>query len=222
MESVEQKIIDAYEHHLLEEGKDPSTVFKFCRSIEITEKSFYDHFPNFESIRCHFWAKMGQDVLDDISSDDVFCGYQPREQWLAFLFAYFEKLTEKRSFVIAIFPKRHHLKSCSMLKALRDVYEPWVERWLSMVEHQEKKITPPQKVQLESAWLMFLFLHHFWYQDESKSFERTDAAIEKCVNLYFQFLEPDLLNTAIDFAKFMMPTPHSPMDLIDSIKRKFR
>ncbi len=222
MDAVEQKIIDAYEVHLLEEGKDPSTVFKFCRKIDIPEKAFYNHFPNFESIRCLYWAKLGQSVFDEISSDEVYCGYDSREQWLAFLFAYFEKLTEKRSFVMAIYPKHHQLKSCSMFRKLREVYEPWVEKWLSMIDHQEKNILPPQEVQLETAWLMFLFLHHFWSKDDSKGFERTDAAIEKSVNLYYQLLEPDLLNTAIDFAKFMMPNFQSPMDLIASIKGKFK
>ena len=43
----------------------------------------------------------------------------------------------------------------------------------------------------------------FWKEDNSPGFEKTDAAIEKSVNLAFDLIGKGAVDSAIDFAKFM-------------------
>jgi hypothetical protein len=50
------------------------------------------------------------------------------------------------------------------------------------------------------------FVIHFWKQDDSAGFEKTDAVIEKSVNLAFDLISKGAVDSAIDFAKFMYQT----------------
>jgi hypothetical protein len=47
------------------------------------------------------------------------------------------------------------------------------------------------------------FLLLFWRDDESAGFEKTDAAIEKSVNLAFDLIGKGAVDSAFDFAKFL-------------------
>jgi hypothetical protein len=58
--------------------------------------------------------------------------------------------------------------------------------------------------QYEKAfWLHFLFITRFWVNDDSSDFEKTDAAIEKSVNLAFDLVGKGPLDSMLDFAKFL-------------------
>ena len=52
-------------------------------------------------------------------------------------------------------------------------------------------------------WLHMGFMLLFWRDDSSAGFEKTDAAIEKSVNLAFDLIGKGAVDTAIDFAKFL-------------------
>jgi hypothetical protein len=49
----------------------------------------------------------------------------------------------------------------------------------------------------------FMFILQFWAHDESANFEKTDAAIEKSVNLAFDLIGKGILDNALDFGKFL-------------------
>jgi hypothetical protein len=51
-------------------------------------------------------------------------------------------------------------------------------------------------------WWQMQFLLRFWAKDTSNEFERTDAAIEKAVNLSFDVLGKNLVDSTFDFVKF--------------------
>lgn len=53
-------------------------------------------------------------------------------------------------------------------------------------------------------WMQFQFLVSFWNRDSSQGFEKTDAAIEKSVNVWFDLIERGALESALDFGKFML------------------
>ena len=52
-------------------------------------------------------------------------------------------------------------------------------------------------------WLHLGFILIFWKEDSSAGFEKTDAAIEKSVNLAFDLIGKGAVDTAIDFGKFL-------------------
>jgi hypothetical protein len=50
------------------------------------------------------------------------------------------------------------------------------------------------------------FLLIFWKDDTSAGFEKTDAAIEKSVNLAFDLIGKGAVDSIFDFAKFLYQT----------------
>jgi hypothetical protein len=55
----------------------------------------------------------------------------------------------------------------------------------------------------EALWLQVAFVFRYWLDDRSPRFEKTDAAIEKAVNLAFDLMGKSALDTFLDFAKFL-------------------
>jgi len=51
--------------------------------------------------------------------------------------------------------------------------------------------------------LQLLFVIGFWIKDDSIAFEKTDAAIEKAVNLSFDLMGKGPLDAMLDFGKFL-------------------
>ena len=55
----------------------------------------------------------------------------------------------------------------------------------------------------DGLWLQLMFVINFWIKDDSTNFEKTDAAIEKSVNLSFELMGKGPLDMMVDFAKFL-------------------
>ncbi|WP_373400814.1 TetR family transcriptional regulator C-terminal domain-containing protein [Algoriphagus halophilus] len=55
----------------------------------------------------------------------------------------------------------------------------------------------------EAMWIQLWFVFQYWLKDQSPRFEKTDAAIEKSVNLAFDLMGKSALDSFLDFAKFM-------------------
>jgi hypothetical protein len=58
----------------------------------------------------------------------------------------------------------------------------------------------------EALWLQVLFVFNYWLSDQTPGFEKTDAAIEKSVNLAFDLMGKSALDSFLDFAKFLYQT----------------
>jgi hypothetical protein len=52
-------------------------------------------------------------------------------------------------------------------------------------------------------WFHFGFILIFWKDDSSAGFEKTDAAVEKSVNLAFDLIGKGAVDSVVDFAKFL-------------------
>ena len=56
----------------------------------------------------------------------------------------------------------------------------------------------------EALWLQVMFVFRFWLKDDSPGFwKKTDAAIEKSVNLAFDLMGKSAVDSFVDFAKFL-------------------
>ncbi len=57
---------------------------------------------------------------------------------------------------------------------------------------------------MHGFWVQALFVLKYWIEDSSINFEMTDAAIEKAVNLSFQLMHSNTLDSLLDFGKFIL------------------
>jgi len=204
--SPEEKIKSAYINFVLENGTKPPSIFKFVKELKIKEEDFYDSFNSFENIDKQIWLDMFQQTVDRLQADEVFEEYSVREKLLAFFFTWIEVLKTQRSYILETSPKmqRPDLKPAH-LTYVREAFKEFVtDLMLEAKETEEVKTRPYISDKYEDAiWVQFMFIINFWIKDDSRGFEKTDAAIEKSVNLAFDLMGRGPLDAMLDFGKFL-------------------
>lgn len=204
--SPEEKIKEAYVNYVLEHGTKPPSIFKFVKELKIKEEVFYDSFNSFENVEKQLWLDLFQETVQRLHSDSVFEEYSVREKLLAFFYTWIEVLKTQRSYILETVPRsqKPDLKP-AYLMYVREAFKEFVnDLLLEAKETEEVKTRPYISDRYEDAiWVQFLFLTNFWIKDESRAFEKTDAAIEKSVNLAFDLMGSGPLDTMLDFGKFL-------------------
>jgi len=201
-----QKIKDAYIEYILENGTKPASIFKFVKELKVKEELFYDHFNSFESVEKVIWSDMFERTVQAITSEEVYGEYSAREKMLAFFYTWIENLKSNRSFILQSVPKRMRPEVTPYyLEQVRHGFNDWIADLLLEAKETEEVTTRPVISDRydDAIWLQFLFILGFWMKDDSKAFEKTDAAIEKSVNLAFDLMGRGPLDAMVDFGKFL-------------------
>lgn len=201
------KIIDAYINHILETGKEPASVFKFTKELKMQEAAFYDHFSNFESIKKAVWARVYEATVANLESQEVYKSYTTREKLLGFYFTWVEELKSRRSYLLAVYGDTAFKDKNfpTELKEFKRSFKDFVNELILEGKETEEIAERPYVSDRydEALWLQVLFLFRFWLKDDSPAFEKTDAAIEKSVNLAFDLMGKSAVDSFVDFAKFL-------------------
>lgn len=200
------KISTAYVEYVLANGKQPASVYQFCVDLGLKEDAFYSFFGSFEAIERAVWLEVIQHPVTKLKADKTFATFSSREKILSFYFALFERLKSKRSFAL------HQLKSFrrpevtpSFLKSFKQEFDEFVGSLIAAGKVSGEIPARPYLDRLypQLFWMHFGFTLLFWSRDESAGFEKTDAAIEKSVNLAFDLIGKGAIDSALDFAKFL-------------------
>lgn len=200
------KLIKSYKEYVLLNGAKPASVFKFMHDLKLNEAEFYTHFASFGALEKSVWSGYISSTIEALEKDEVYDTYSVREKLLSFYFSLIEVLKSDRSFVQLTFShtKRSPVTP-SFLTSFRDAYKSYVQYLVVQGFENEEIVKRPivgDKYH-EGLWLQLLFVINFWLKDDSTSFENTDAAIEKSVNLSFELMGRGPLDMMIDFAKFL-------------------
>ncbi len=204
-----EMILDKYMDYVLENGKEPASVFRFMKGLDSTESEFYKYFGDFSAIPKVFWSEMVENSIKTCEKDKNWTEYSSREKFLGFYFTLIENLKNNRSFTLwtmkNLDPRKDGLK---LLSSARTVFKDFATTTIGMGLETEEVIERPviSKNYDEGLWIQFLFILHFWKNDDSIGFENTDAAIEKSVNLSFELMGKSTLDSMIDFGKFLLNT----------------
>jgi transcriptional regulator with XRE-family HTH domain len=202
----ETRMITAYISYVLNNGHKPPSVYKFAQDLGISEENFYDHFGSFTSIERKIWLDFINNTISRIENDEAYPGFGSRDKILTFYYAFFEELKKTRSFVLLqLEQQKKRTLTPDFLKDFRNRYTSFIE-----VIVQEGKATGDiarrpfiDKRYPSVFWIHMNFLLLFWRDDNSSGFEKTDAAIEKSVNLAFELICKGAVDSVVDFAKFL-------------------
>lgn len=201
------KLVDAYLDYVLTEGRRPATVYAFTKKLKIQESAFYQEFSSFEVLEEKVLKTMTEEVIQSLTQSEEWSGFSAREKVLSFFFALIEKLKEKRSFLQWLQDQTSDkdLKP-AYLKGLKYAFEQMADSILSkgMDDQEVKKRGKLSDKYTDALWIQFLFIYRFWLKDKSTDFEKTDEAIEKSVNLYFDLVGQSPLDSMIEFGKFLL------------------
>ncbi|MGB5942333.1 MAG: TetR family transcriptional regulator C-terminal domain-containing protein [Leeuwenhoekiella sp.] len=199
-------IIDAYMDYVLEHGKRPASVYKFCKDNRFEEGEFYKHFGSFQGIREQIWVAFYDNTHKVLTKDKNYTSYPNREKMLSFFYTFFELLTANRSYVLfTLGEHRNALKSMGQLRELRLKVRAFASELIEEGNEQKgnRLAKNPVSIFSEGAWLQTVFLLKYWMDDNSAGFEKTDVAIEKSVNAIFDVFNTTPLDSLLDFGKFL-------------------
>lgn len=205
----EESLIKQYVEFELLEGRAPNSVFEFCKHYNLKETTFYKYFNSLKQIRKKVLGDFADSILKTLDSDKNFLAFNANEKALALFFTTFETFLENRSYLVSKYDKVKDLKS---LAGDWDLFFTHFDERMNQIVNEAKQTQEVKDRPYignyygKSFKLVFLYVFRVWLNDESENFETTDAAIEKSVNLAFEFLGQSPLDSLIDFGKFAIKT----------------
>ncbi|MBK8505350.1 MAG: TetR/AcrR family transcriptional regulator [Saprospiraceae bacterium] len=208
-ENTDKSVIlkQKYKEYILTEGKIPTSVFLFMKGLGLSEQDFYDHYGSFDGIESSIWSDYMEETITAVTGEKIYQQYSSRERLLAFYYTLIERLKKDRSYVKYTVETKLKKKDLmpDFLRKFRDRFTSYVEALIQEGLDQGEIIKRPviSKGYKDGLWLQLIFVIGFWLKDDSASFEQTDAAIEKSVNLAFEFMGEGPIEKMIDFAKFL-------------------
>lgn len=196
----------AYIQYTLEFGKKPSSLYKFCKNLDITEDQFYKIYGSFKAVEKSIWSGYVADTISRLTSDKDYSTFGAREKLLAFCFTLVENLKKDRGFVIQQVRKcKQPTLAPSFIKKFKKEFDSWangvIEEGKSVGEIASRPFLDKRYTIL--LWFHLWFIIQFWSRDESPDFEKTDEAIERSVNLVFDLIGKGVVDNAFEFGKFL-------------------
>tara|TARA_B100000497_G_C7659520_1_gene397132 strand:- start:797 stop:1504 length:708 start_codon:yes stop_codon:yes gene_type:complete len=183
----------------------PDDLSFFCEVYNIKEADFYSVFNSLDALHSDIWKSFIIETIDVLREDPHYGSFSVREQLLAFYFTHMEILKPRREFIQVCDKLSQQLPIPSYLNAHKEQFasysEGLINAGLKTGEVADRKMI--NRSYANGLWLQLIFVVKFWIKDESPEFEKTDAAIEKAVNLSAEMVRPGPIDSIIDFAKFI-------------------
>jgi AcrR family transcriptional regulator len=206
MES-EGKIKETYLEYVLEHGHQPASVFAFAKKLGMPEVEFYEHYNSFDAIEKEIWQSLFDRTLARLENNEVYAQYSVREKLLSFYYTWVEELKADRSFVIYSLKRSTHRAAGTptQLVGFKKSFLAYVRELLAEGQESKEVVYRPllSERYADGLWVQLMFVLNFWVADDSKNFEKTDAAIEKAVNTSFDLMGRLPVDSVVDFAKFL-------------------
>ena len=187
-------------------GHAPANVFQLCEHLGIAETEFYHHFGSLEKVEESVLLIRWQEVAQKFAKDEQFATFGITEKMLTLHFAYIESLRDIRSYLLWKFkdwknPMDQIKGLMSLRQAFQDTVSPMLNAASNLGEIPDRKVI--SKLNVEALGMNLAFVIHFWLKDDSADFERTDACIEKSVQLTMDFVGRNAVDKLFDFGKFL-------------------
>ena len=206
------KLIQAYKDLTLETGQFPVSIFAVCEKAGVERPKFHDHFGNFGHLQQALWEDYFYTTVRTIEGADQYATYMVREKLLAFYFTFLEVLGQDREFVCR-FEKQLGIWNYNP-ECLKDLKPLFLAFLTELVEEGKSSEEIAERYVLGNDypgwhWPQFLYLVNFWMRDRSEGYQRTDQAVEKAVNMGFDIMGRNVLDSVFDFARFAFTNQRS-------------
>ena len=205
--SVRHRIESAYLHEFKAEGRPPTSIFKLCQTLGISERDFFTEYSSLEAVEIHWWRHMMDGLIRSVESEAEWSSFSARHRMLAFLFAFTTAALDHRSLLLLRMGHSNPLASVPEWSGLEDRFEAFSKSVL-MHGRQQGEIAsrgPVTAVYPKAMKLLLRSVVAYNLKDESPKFERTDAFIEKSVTVLFDLMGRQVLDSGFDLLRFLLP-----------------
>ncbi|WP_295669598.1 TetR family transcriptional regulator C-terminal domain-containing protein [uncultured Mucilaginibacter sp.] len=201
-----ENIQKAYIDFVLTEGEQPKSVYIFAKKNKIAEEDFYNFFSSFDAIEQNIWTGFAVKTIAEIKTQEIWMQYTAREKALSFFYSFFELLKGSRSFVVYSVKKQPKTFSTPQIfRGIKDLFETFcndiIVEGIETNELSERKFFTNRYK--DALWVQLVFVLHFWINDNSTGFEKTDEAIEKGINVTFDLFQRSPIDNLIEYGKFL-------------------
>ena len=203
---MKKKIFEYYIKSVLENDKQPSSVFRFCKDFKIKESEFYKYFASLDYLRNQIFLEFFNNTKSLIQKEKDYSSKSPKEKLLIFYFTFFEVLLLNRSYVLfALQSGKSRFEKMDELKSFRTSFKKFISILIREGNANKQNFISRRSEVIfsEGAWIQLIFLLKFWIEDASPDFEKTDVAIEKSVRTVFDLFDSTQFESVIDFGKFL-------------------
>lgn len=200
------QIIAQYLDYLDEAERAPVWVYKFADAKQVSKEDFYGYFEDINQLEREIWSMQLNSTLQVLSDDPGFPGYTTREKLLAFYFTLFELLNENgHAFVLMLNRSLIPVVTPGTLKEFKQGFLKFVQELTNDGIKTGEIENRPLIVSYyrDALWFQCLFLLRFWKNDQSSGHTGTDEAVERSVNLMFDLLGYNPVDSAMGFTRFM-------------------
>ncbi len=197
----------AYKDIAVASGQLPASIQEVCDQAGVERSEFNDVFENLIELQQSIWQTYFLDTIRTIEASEVYQKYIVREKLLAFYYTLLEVLKVDWDFLI-LYQKELRVWNYNpnFLKLFKPLFLAFVTE---LVDEGKERGEISERLILGGDyagwhWPQCLFLLRFWLRDKSNEAERTDQAIDKAVNFGFDYMGPNLIDSAFDLAKFLL------------------
>lgn len=203
---MKNQIVSEYVKYCLKSGHAPANVFLFCETLNLTESEFYNQFSSLEKVEEYVLVSRWETIAANFAADEQFASYSITEKMLTLHFAFIESVREIRSYLLWKYQDwKNPMDQIKGLMGLRSAFQATVSPLLDAAsisgEVPDRKVI--SKLNVEALGMNLAFVLHFWLKDDSADFERTDACIEKSVQLTMDFVGRNAVDKLFDLGKFL-------------------
>lgn len=202
-EDFAKKIVSQYMDYVLTENKQPASIYSFMKHLGVAENEFYKHFTSFTDIDTFIWKSAAENTINSLMASAEYEEYNTREKVLGFFYTLQEALNKNRSYFIYSLKegKPLHKNLKDFKEQIENFAKQAIQQGLAQNELEDRKLISEKYY--NAVWLNTMFILNFWQNDSSKNFEKTDAAIEKSVNLMLELMGKSALDSMLDLGKFL-------------------
>ncbi|MEM7038338.1 MAG: TetR family transcriptional regulator C-terminal domain-containing protein, partial [Bacteroidota bacterium] len=203
---ISEQIKQSYKELAVRFGSLPFSLKEIAIESKLDPDTVHEYFSNTLAIDMALWKEYFKGTLGAIQNSPEYLEYSSREKLLAFYFTFFEVLRPDRDFLmlynnqLGIWnynPEFMLPLKRSFLKFVKAVIHEGIENH----EVEERYVLGGEYA--DWHWPQFLYLLNHWLKDKTADFTSTDKAVEKSVNLGFDIMGRNVIDSAFDFVKFV-------------------
>ncbi len=204
--SEENSLQTAFLEFVKDKGRRPKSVSEFCRGQEVDRESFRTHFSTLAALEKDLWKNWFYDTISVLENSPEYHEYSARERLLSFYYTWMETIKPAREYlkVAPVLPQLYSGVDWFLTDAEGEFLN-YTKGLIQLAATNQEIVKRPllQNYYNKALWQQFLFIMNYWIKDKSEEQAKTDEAIERAVNLFFELAGRTQADAIFDFGKFL-------------------
>ncbi|MCP4120298.1 MAG: hypothetical protein GY751_00925 [Bacteroidetes bacterium] len=202
IETLISNYVEFYERY----DRFPEDAEEFTSHLGLDDNEFLRKFNPMGSLEAYIWEGYFDEALESCQQDPEFENYAAREVYLSLLYSLIRKLDEHGKMNREMLSFTKSLPSVPReLRLVKKSAEAFFDQLIKAgQESGEVASRPLVNFQYKKwCWWGLLFIIFFWKNDEGDNSEATDVAIDKVAHLLFDMLNPNAMDSSLEFFTFL-------------------